>query len=68
MCFYILYLVVEVPSNFIFKKYGSMYLAFLVIGFGATSIGSAFMTTKGGLYATRSLLGFFEGGLLPYVI
>lgn len=39
-CFYMLYLIVEVPSNFVFKKFGSMYLAFLVIGFGATSIGA----------------------------
>jgi hypothetical protein len=53
MLFYVMYLVVEVPSNLIFKRVGSIWLACLVIGFGVTSIGTAFIQTKGQLYATR---------------
>lgn len=65
MIFYIFYFIIEVPAVFAFKSLGSMFLAVLVIGFGITSIGTAFVTNKAGLFATRFLLGSFEGGLLP---
>lgn len=48
-----------------FKKTGSWWLAFLVIGFGVTTIGTAFTHSFGGLIATRVFLGATEGGLLP---
>lgn len=43
----------EVPSNLIFKKLGSMWLAALVVAFGIVSIASAFMQDIGGFMATR---------------
>lgn len=53
MGFYIMYLVVEVPSQYVFKRLGSIWLGFLCFGFGVTSIGSAFVHSTGALAATR---------------
>lgn len=53
--------IVELPSNLIFKRVGSWWLAFLVIGFGAVSIGTAFIHNLAGVIVTRILLGTFEG-------
>lgn len=63
--FYIFYIIVELPSNMIFQRLGSMYLAFLVIGFGVVSIATAFIHNEAGFYCTRVFLGIFEGGVLP---
>jgi MFS family permease len=60
--FYIFYILVEIPSNEIFRKVGSMWLAFLVIVFGVVSIATAFIHTLGGVIATRVFLGLAEGG------
>ena len=53
MVFYVMYLVVEVPSNFLLKKTGSIWLAFLTIGFGATCLATGFIENKAGLYVVR---------------
>lgn len=64
--FYIVYLVVEVPSNIILKHVGArFYLPALVVGFGLVSLCSAFVTSYGGLLAARAVLGAFEGGAMP---
>jgi MFS family permease len=54
----------DIPSNLLLKHFGSRWLAFLVFGFGVVSLFSAFMTTYGGLIASRVFLGITEGGTL----
>lgn len=64
--FYIVYLLVEVPSNIILKYVGPrFYLPFLVVGFGLVSLCSAFLTSYPGLLVARAFLGAFEGGAMP---
>lgn len=58
------YIVSEIPSNLALKRFGSIWIAFLVISFGAVAIGSAFVKSFGSLLATRVLLGLAEGGTL----
>ncbi|TEB20092.1 MFS general substrate transporter [Coprinellus micaceus] len=64
--FYVVYTVADVPSNLLLKHWGSTWLACLVIGFGAVSIGAAFVHNLAGLIATRVFLGLAEGGLWCY--
>ncbi|KAK2008883.1 major facilitator superfamily transporter [Colletotrichum eremochloae] len=64
--FYIVYLLVEVPSNIILKRVGPrFYLPFLVVGFGLVSLCTAFVTSFEGLVGARAVLGIFEGGAMP---
>lgn len=64
--FYIVYLLVEVPSNIILKRVGGrFYLPFLVCGFGLVSLCTAFVTSFQGLMVARVFLGIFEGGAMP---
>ena len=64
--FYIVYLVVEIPSNIILKRIGPrFYLPLLVCAFGVVSVGTAFVTSFQSLMAARALLGIFEGGAMP---
>ncbi|KAM0754322.1 MFS general substrate transporter [Meredithblackwellia eburnea MCA 4105] len=65
--FYIVYIIVEPPSNLMLKKYGASWLSFLVIGFGIVTIGSAFMHTYAHFMVIRALLGAFEGGVIPAI-
>lgn len=58
--------IVEVPSNIIFQRTGSWYLAFLVIGFGVVSIATAFIHNLAGVIVTRIFLGTFEGVSAAY--
>lgn len=64
--FYIVYLLVEVPSNIILKRIGPrFYLPALVIGFGIVSLCTAFVASYPGLLVVRAILGAFEGGAMP---
>ncbi|KAL2106130.1 hypothetical protein VUR80DRAFT_7240 [Thermomyces stellatus] len=64
--FYIIYLLVEVPSNVILKRVGArFYLPFLVFGFGIVTLCMAFVKNYPGLLAARAILGIFEGGAFP---
>ncbi|KAH6622546.1 major facilitator superfamily domain-containing protein [Chaetomium tenue] len=64
--FYIVYLIVEVPSNIILKHVGPRYyLPFLVCGFGLVSLCTAFVHDFAGLMVVRVFLGVFEGGAFP---
>lgn len=64
--FYIVYLLVEVPSNILLKRIGPrFYLPLLVVGFGLVSMCNAFVNSFAGLLVTRSFLGVFEGGAMP---
>lgn len=61
--FYIVYLLVEVPSNIILKRVGPrFYLPALVVGFGFVSMCTAFVQNFNQLCVARALLGVFEGG------
>lgn len=64
--FYIIYLLVEVPSNILLKWIGPRwYLPGLVIGFGFVSMCTAFVKDFKGLCVARAFLGIFEGGAMP---
>ncbi len=64
--FYIVYLLVEVPSNIVLKRVGPrFYLPLLVCGFGLVSMCTAFVKTFEGLMVARVFLGIFEGGAMP---
>ncbi|GAP84115.2 putative major facilitator superfamily protein [Rosellinia necatrix] len=64
--FYVVYLLVEVPSNILLKRIGPRwYIPSLVVGFGIVSIGTAFVKTYEQLIGVRVLLGIFEGGTFP---
>lgn len=61
--FYIIYLLVEVPSNIILKRVGPrFYLPALVVGFGFVSMCTAFVKNFDQLLVARAFLGIFEGG------
>lgn len=61
---YAQYSVVEIPSNLVLKRFGSVWLAVLVTSFGAVAIGTAFIKSYAGLIVTRVFLGLAEGGTL----
>lgn len=64
--FYIIYLLVEVPSNILLKRIGArFYLPALVVGFGFVSMTTAFVKSFPGLLVARAALGVFEGGAMP---
>ncbi|SPQ27094.1 93eb8585-546c-47ac-a2d5-276a84ca467d [Thermothielavioides terrestris] len=64
--FYIVYLLVEVPSNILLKRIGGrFYLPLLVCGFGLVSLCTAFVRNFQGLMVARVFLGIFEGGAMP---
>ncbi|TEB22549.1 MFS general substrate transporter [Coprinellus micaceus] len=66
--FYIFYVIADIPSNLMLKQFGSIWLAFLVIGFGLVSLFSAFLHNNAGLIASRVFLGLTEGGTLAGLI
>ncbi len=61
---FIQFVVSEVPSNLLLKRFGTVILAITVIGFGLCTLGSAFVTSYDGLMVTRVFLGISEGGTL----
>ncbi|EKM81338.1 hypothetical protein AGABI1DRAFT_99367 [Agaricus bisporus var. burnettii JB137-S8] len=66
--FYIFFTVIEVPSNLVLKRVGSIWVAYLVIAFGAVALGSAFMKTYAHMLVTRVFLGIAEGGTLAGLV
>lgn len=64
--FYIVYLLVEVPSNILLKHIGPrFYIPMLVFGFGFVSLCTAFVKNFEQLCVARAFLGVFEGGTMP---
>jgi len=64
--FYIVYLMVEVPSNILLKRIGPrFYIPALVVGFGFVTMCMAFVKSFPGLLVARAFLGIFEGGAFP---
>lgn len=64
--FYIVYLLVEIPSNILLKYIGPrFYIPMLVVGFGFVSMCTAFVQNFAELCVCRAILGIFEGGTMP---
>ncbi|KAL6248965.1 hypothetical protein RBB50_004028 [Rhinocladiella similis] len=64
--FYIVYLLIEVPSNILLKHIGpKIYIPMLVMGFGFVSMCTAFVQSFNTLCVARAFLGIFEGGTMP---
>ncbi|RYP66377.1 hypothetical protein DL769_006039 [Monosporascus sp. CRB-8-3] len=68
--FFIPYVLFEVPSNILLKKFKrpSMYLGILTLGWGIIMTCTGLVNNFGGLMTTRVLLGIFEAGFFPGAI
>ena len=70
--FFVSYCVFEIPSNILLKRFRpSRWLSFCMFLFGVVTLAQGFVTTYGGLLATRFFLGLAETGMFPgcfYVI
>lgn len=63
--FYILYILIDVPGNWIVKRVkAGFYLPALITAWGIVSTCVGFTKSFAGLVVARMLLGLFEGGLL----
>jgi MFS family permease len=64
-CFYVPYILVDVPSNLVLKHMrAGYYLPALVIAWGVVSMCMGFVQSYTGLIVARIFLGLMEGGLL----
>lgn len=64
--FYISYIVFEVPSNIVCKWIGpGWFLPAISLGFGISSLGTAFVNNQVQAIGVRFLLGIFEAGMMP---
>ncbi len=69
MVLLIAYAIFEVPSNILLKKLRpSRWLAFLMFGWGATTMGLGGSQNFAQVSGVRFLLGVFEAGLFPGLI
>lgn len=67
--FYLGYILFEVPSNLYLKRVGARAtITRIMLLWGATSLGMAFITTTNQLVVARFLLGMAEAGFFPGVI
>ncbi|RDW89815.1 uncharacterized protein DSM5745_01590 [Aspergillus mulundensis] len=68
--FFIPYVLLEVPSNVLLKKFKrpSTYLGILVVGWGVIMTCTGLVKNYGSLMAVRVLLGIFEAGFFPGAI
>ncbi|KAE8229588.1 hypothetical protein CF326_g5438 [Tilletia indica] len=58
--------VFDIPSNILAKRLGPhRYLPFLVLAWGAVTVGQGFISNKSQLYACRLLVNMFEAGAGP---
>ncbi|KAL0961512.1 hypothetical protein HGRIS_006452 [Hohenbuehelia grisea] len=62
---YLCLVIFEIPSNLLLKRFGSVTLALMIVAFGICTLATAFVTSFGGLVATRIFLGIAESGTLP---
>ena len=65
--FSVAYTLFEVPSNWIMKRYvrPSLWLGFLLFGWGVTTIGFSGVQNYGEVVGLRFLIGVFEAGFFP---
>lgn len=69
LVFYIPYILVDVPSNLLLKKFkAGIYLPSLITVWGIVCCFMGFTKSYAGLIVCRLLLGMFEGGILGGVI
>ncbi|KAK0663928.1 putative transporter [Cercophora samala] len=69
LVFYIPYILVDVPSNLLLKKFrAGVYLPSLITAWGVVCLCIGFVKSYAGLIICRLLLGLFEGGILGGVI
>jgi MFS family permease len=69
LVFYVPYILVDVPSNWILKKVkAGIYLPALITAWGLVCTFIGFTKSFSGLVVARILLGLFEGGILGGVI
>ncbi|KAJ3574208.1 hypothetical protein NPX13_g4437 [Xylaria arbuscula] len=69
LVFYIPYILVDVPSNWIVKHVkAGIYLPALITAWGLVSTFVGFTESLAGLIVARLLLGLFEGGLLGGIV
>jgi len=69
MVFYILYILIDVPSNWLLKVVGGgRYLSLLGIAWGIVGTCIGAVKSYGGLIACRLLLGACEGGMFGGII
>ncbi|KAF4979162.1 hypothetical protein FZEAL_4590 [Fusarium zealandicum] len=68
--FFIPYVLLEVPSNILLKKFKrpSMYLGILTLSWGIIMTCTGLVQNFAGLMTTRVLLGIFEAGFFPGAI
>lgn len=67
--FYVPYILVDVPSNWLVKKVGcGVYLPSLITAWGLTSTFLGFTKSYAGLLVARFFLGLCEGGLLGGIV
>ncbi|KAJ8130992.1 hypothetical protein O1611_g2635 [Lasiodiplodia mahajangana] len=64
--FYISYIVFEIPSNLACKWIGpGWFLPAISLGFGISSLGTAFVQDRAAACGVRFVLGIFEAGMMP---
>ncbi|OQE20156.1 hypothetical protein PENFLA_c017G01681 [Penicillium flavigenum] len=65
--FFVPYILLEVPSNIILKRFTrpSIYLGILIVTWGSIMTLTGVVKNFGGLLAMRLLLGIFEAGFFP---
>ncbi|OTB03696.1 hypothetical protein M426DRAFT_321623 [Hypoxylon sp. CI-4A] len=64
--FFISYIIFQIPSNLACKWIGpGWFIPFLSFGFGASSLGMAFVKNLPAACGVRFLLGIFEAGMMP---
>ncbi|KAI2780626.1 putative allantoate permease [Daldinia loculata] len=64
--FFVPYIVFEIPSNILMKRFSPhVWLSLCIFCFGVVMLGQGFIRNYSGLLATRFLLGFFEAGIFP---
>ncbi|XTI91161.1 putative MFS transporter [Cenococcum geophilum] len=69
MVFLIAYALFEVPSNFLLKKLSpSKWITFLMLSWGAITMGLGGTHSYGAVTGVRFLLGVFEAGLVPGLV
>lgn len=67
--FFIGYFLFEVPSNIFLNKFGArVWIARILLTWGAVSIATAFVQSAAQLYVLRFLLGVAEAGFFPGII
>ncbi|KAL1887322.1 hypothetical protein Sste5346_010304 [Sporothrix stenoceras] len=66
LVFYIPYILLELPSNFVINRVQPRYwVGFLALGWGLSVLCAGFAKNMGGLLTARVFIGIFEAGMFP---